>query len=119
MFEVILYVLIGLLALFGGLTLVISVLGTAFRRARGENRRVKLVVLVKDQQETVEGLIRSIYARDFLKRINYEEKLVVLDMDSSDETLNILMKLKDEYEYIEVLTESEKEKIFEGFMENK
>jgi hypothetical protein len=74
-----------------------------------------MVLLVRNQQDISEGLIRNFCRRDFVKRVVPEMKISVIDMESNDETWDILTKLNESYEYIEILKYADKDKIFEYF----
>ncbi|MCR4435147.1 MAG: hypothetical protein QHH06_07165 [Clostridiales bacterium] len=113
--DIIYEVFIYLLAVYGALTLIISVFSSIYRRSKPENGNVKLVLAVKNQQETVEGMVRSIFKSDLLHRLVPDNTLTVLDMGSTDETLKILSTLKKEYEYIDIIKQEEKERVFNGF----
>ena len=87
-----------------------------------ENMRV--VLIVKDQEEFIEGVIRSFYMNrafenklsrqvDFCYRIDGDNGFIVVDMGSADKTLDILQKLKNTYGSLEVLSVDEKDRIFE------
>ena len=80
---------------------------------------IYLIIAVKNQQEKIEGFIRS-----FLFRIIYgqEEELknvIIADLDSTDETNKILQKISKDYEYIKVTNWKECRKIIEATIENK
>ena len=74
-----------------------------------------MVLIVKNQEEVIEGIIRNLSSADILRKAMTTEKLTILDMSSSDKTLEILNKLKSDYEYFDILEEDEKESIFAGF----
>ncbi len=112
-------ILICLLALYGAIALSIIVINSIFQRVKSEKSKLKLILLVKDNEEAIEGIIRNIFAGNFLRKVIPESKLTVLDMGSTDETLKILGKLKCEYEQLELLSMAEKDNAFEGFEENK
>lgn len=71
-----------------------------------------LVLVVKDQEDAVEGIVRTIMEREGLTRIIPGGRLKVVDLGSRDQTVDILERLKDEYEIIDIVGENEKEKIF-------
>ena len=108
-------VLICLLAAYGALSLAISIFNTACQRFISENTSMKIILMVKNQAETIEGVVRDIFTGDFSRKVMSGNKLTVVDMGSMDETVEILRKLKDDYEYLEVVTSEEKDKIFTYF----
>lgn len=109
-------VLIYLLAVYGALTLIFSIASSVYYRTKTENRNVKLVLVVKNKQDIIEYFVGCIFKGSILKKVIPGGKLTVLDMGSSDETRGILDKLKRDYEYIDIIKEEEKEKIFQGFV---
>jgi hypothetical protein len=115
MLNISLYFIVCILALYGLISLILSVVNTICDRAGIKNERIKLVLIVKNQQDTIEGVIRNILAGNLLRRIMSGRKLTIIDIKSTDETLKILQVLKDDYEWLEILCEDEKEKIFEEF----
>ena len=62
-----------------------------------------IVLTVKDQQDTVEALIRSCVFQSLARSRGSEvPKILVVDMGSVDETPNILSRLENEYSFIYV-----------------
>jgi hypothetical protein len=115
MLKVTLYIFIYSLAVYGVLSLAISVFDSIRQRIGNENSRVRLILIIKNQENTIEGIIRNIFRGDFLRRVMSGGKLIVLDMDSTDKTFDILIKLKDDYGCFHVLKGNEKENIFTNF----
>jgi len=103
-----------LLAVYGVLSLIINIIDSVHPGSGLRSSGVKMVLLVKNQEETIEGIIRSMFMGDFLRKIGSGHMLTVLDMGSKDKTPVILEKLKKQYESMEVLMAEEKEKVFEG-----
>jgi hypothetical protein len=112
MLQVLLDILIYTLAAFGIIVLMVGVLKNIFNRFKVDNPKIRLVLVVKDQEDHIEGVIKSIFTKDILFGTMPGNRLVVLDMGSKDETLTILEKLKKDFEYIDILRVEEKEKIF-------
>lgn len=70
----------------------------------GKERNEPCVVLtVKDQQETVEGLIRSIVWQNLhASNGGRVPKIVVVDLGSSDNTPYILEKIAQDYDFVQI-----------------
>ncbi len=104
-----------LLAIYGALMLIFSILGTIRARLDLRDSQFKLVLIVKNSGEYIEFIIRDIIRRIVADRTVPLDKFTVIDMDSSDETPAILGKLHKDFEMIELLTEKEKDKAFSNF----
>jgi len=113
--EVISEIITYLLAVYGAFALIISIINSIHIGSMNENSGMKLVLIQRNQEETIEGVVRSILAKDLINMITPGENLTVLDMGSTDETIEVLTKLENDYECIEVLKSGEREKIFEYF----
>ncbi len=62
---------------------------------------VHRVIGVKDCEDSVEGMVRSLALEDV------REELIVIDLGSKDETMEILQKLENEYDFLHVMTPAE------------
>jgi glycosyltransferase involved in cell wall biosynthesis len=78
-------------------------------------RSAKLVLIVKDQEESIEGIVKNIAACELIKKAMTDGELTVIDTGSTDRTVDILRKLEKDYEFIKVMTENEKERILHVF----
>jgi hypothetical protein len=115
MIEILFHIFTYLLAAYGAMFLIFSIINSIRQRINFEYPGIKLILLVKNQQEVIEGIIRYTFTIDFLRNIMPGRKLTVLDMGSTDETIVILRKLEETFGHLEVLEENDKEKIFTGF----
>ena len=114
--EPVFMVFVYLLAVYGALTLIIGIFESICDRlSSGNLGNVKLILVVKNQQECIEGMIRDMFRRDRLRKMLPGVKFSILDMGSTDETPLILDKLRRDFEYIEIVSESDRQKIFDGF----
>ncbi|MGI6776729.1 MAG: glycosyltransferase [Acetivibrionales bacterium] len=112
MLESVVQFVVFFLAIYGVFTLIMGLKGLITQKIDIEDYKTKLVIMVKDQEETIEGIIRTIFMESFLRKVLSNDKLIVIDMGSKDKTREILEKLKREYEYIEVLNENQKDRVF-------
>lgn len=104
------------LAVYGLLSLAASIFSLFPVRIKNNRGKIKVVLAVKDSEEVIEGVIRNIIlTMDTLREFSADGKITVVDVGSRDGTLEILNKLKDTYECIEVLNYDEKEKVFSSF----
>lgn len=113
MVRVLFDICVCILAVFGAISLIIAVVNSVCQRTQGDNPNVRLVLVVKDQGDMIEGIIRNIFTGDFLSKVMSKKKLIVFDMGSTDDTVNILIKLKKSYEYMDILGIEDKEKLFD------
>jgi uncharacterized membrane protein len=113
LFETFVYIL----ALLGAVYLVLGLTYSIRRRIKSQNIGVEFILLVKNQEEYIEGIIRGIFVEEFLRDVITEDNFTVIDMGSNDDTLKILEKLKKDYQYINVVTFEEKDEIFKNFEE--
>ncbi|MDP4179509.1 MAG: hypothetical protein Q8942_00265 [Bacillota bacterium] len=118
MFNIIPEILIYLLAVYGMLSLVISVVDSITQHKTTKNSDAKLVLIVKNQQDTVEGLVRGMLTGGAIRNIIMNGKLNIIDMGSNDDTLQILTKLKNSYDVIDIYNKTERNEIFKDFADN-
>ncbi len=107
------YIITYILAGFGALTLVHMIIDTINFKMANDSSSIRLALIVKNKQDEIEGVIRNIFRSGILNRSGIGGSLIVLDLGSQDETVALLEKLKRDYEYIEVIEDSEKERIFD------
>ncbi|HOM01331.1 MAG TPA: hypothetical protein PLH43_00700 [Acetivibrio sp.] len=120
MAEFIFEVIACFLAAYGLMMLIHDLLVSIKNHNKGyRNSQVKLVLIVKNQGETIEGVLRNVLPRDFIRKLMPGGKLMVLDMGSNDDTMDILRRLEKDYECLEVLGKSEKDALFKSFDEPK
>ena len=62
---------------------------------------IYLIVAAKNQEEKIEGFLRSIIFRLFYEKDISIKNIIVADLDSSDKTMEIVEKLHNDYEYIQ------------------
>jgi len=103
------------LAIYGLLSLAVSIFSLIPARVKNSNGKIKIVLMVKDSEEVIEGVVRNIFAGNTVKEFSTDGKLTVVDFGSKDGTVEILNRLKDSYVHMEVLNNDEKEKVFTSF----
>lgn len=109
--ECILY----LLAAYGLIVLISSAARLIQCRVRGCRPDVRAAILVKNAEENIEYIIRSAVTNEFASSVFSDKRLIVVDMGSTDNTLELLEELQKEYCSIEVLKCNEREQIFCDF----
>lgn len=100
MLEAIVYGIIWCFAIYGILVMIQDITRSLTYKRVEEN--VKLIMTVKDAEDGIENYIREL---KFSK--NFYNNLVVIDLGSKDDTLDILRELEKENINMKILTKSE------------
>jgi hypothetical protein len=116
MTESILKYIIYLLAVYGAITLIFGILGAVHGRMVAEATKVRLVLFVKNVEEYIEYIIRNAVKYELPDKIMSGNNLMVVDLNSTDDTFKILQKLKNDYECIDILSAGDKEDILSDFL---
>lgn len=115
MFEMIFQALIYFLAIYGTFVLAVEIVNRLLSMGIPDNSNARMVILVKNLEDKIEGIIRLLFLGQFLRKTGIKRRLAVVDMGSTDKTTDILNKLKKDYEYMDVFVVDEKSKVFSGF----
>ena len=100
MFEIVIYGLIWCFAIYGILVMMQDLARNSSYRKIEEN--VKLIMTVKDVEDGIENYVRELsFGR------NFYNNLVIIDLDSKDETLCILKELEKENINMKILDSRE------------
>lgn len=100
MFEAIIYGIIWCFAIYGILVMIQDITRNFTYQKVEEN--VKLIMTVKNVEDGIENYIREL---KFSK--NFYNNLVVIDLDSTDDTLDILRELEKENINMKILNKKE------------
>ena len=76
---------------------------------------VRIVLLVRDAEEQIEYIVRTAVKNDFASRVMSDNSLVIIDMDSSDNTYLLLEKLQKDFSNIEAFRFKDRELVFNDF----
>ena len=87
-------------AMFGITTAIRKILETFKYKSNFEG--VEHCIYLKNAEQSVEG-----YVRDIVFKYPNMKNLVIIDMNSTDHTYEILEKLQKEYEFIRIIKYSE------------
>ena len=79
---------------------------------------IYLIIAVKNQEEKIEGFIRSILFKILYGREEYLKNIIIADLKSSDNTKEIAKKLSKEYDCLKVLNWKECKDIIDNLDEN-
>ena len=103
------------LAIYGALSLIASIFSLIPIKFKKGNGKIKVVLMVKDSEEVIEGVIRNVFEGDTVREFSTDGKITVVDLGSKDSTFEILNKLKDSYVHMEVLDNDKRERVFSTF----
>ena len=73
---------------------------------------INLIVTVKNQEDKIEGFLRSLNFRLLYGKEDYVQNIIVLDLNSTDKTRQILETLSADYPNIKLLNWKEFSEIF-------
>ena len=73
-----------------------------------------VIVAVKNQEEKIEGFLRSILFKILYGREEYLKNIIVADLQSTDSTKEIAKKISEEYECLKVLSWKECKEIIDN-----
>lgn len=105
------YAIISLLAVYGLISLFLNVFKLIGRK-KYSVEAANIVLLVKDQEENIEGMVRTALESKFIRNIAINGSFIIMDMDSKDDTLKILKRLEMQLPLIEVCSFEEKDRVF-------
>ena len=103
MVETIIYIIIWCFAVYGFFSLIQDINRNSTYKKIEEN--VKIVMFVKNVENGIENYVREISCGR-----NFYNNLVVIDLESKDETLKILKQLENECLNIKILNKEEGKK---------
>lgn len=104
-----------LLAAYGLLSLALGAADAIRVKIAGKRPNVRAILLVQDAEEQIEHIVRNAIRKKFAYGSFSDKKLIIADMNSTDNTLRILGELADIFPGIEVLAYKDKNKIFNDF----
>lgn len=104
-----------LLAAYGLFTLLLGAVGLIRCRISGHHPNVRIVLLVRDAEEHIEYIIRNAAKKDFASRVLSDRNMVIVDMNSTDHTYQLLERLQKDFSNIDTLTFEERDLIFDDF----
>lgn len=65
---------------------------------------IYLIIAVKNQEEKIEGFLRSVIFKILYGKDEYLKNIIVADLKSTDKTKEIVKKLAEEYQTIKALS---------------
>ena len=86
-----------------GLIEIIKTIYYVFTYTKLESDGIYFIIAVKNEEEKIEGLLRSILFRILYGKEEYIKNVIVTDLGSTDNTKEIIEKLSKDYNNINLL----------------
>ncbi len=100
--EFILNTIFWTLALYGLFEIIKTIIYiTAYTKMQSDG--IYIIIAVKNQEEKIEGFLRSILFKILYGKEDYLKNVIVADLKSTDKTKEIAKKLSKEYDCLKVL----------------
>ena len=75
-----------------------------------------VIIAVKNQSNSIENLLRNILFKVFYLKDESNTNVIVTDLGSNDNTIEILNKLKQDYDYLELLEWQECKRLIDNIV---
>lgn len=115
--EFILQTIFWTLAIYGLLEIIKNIIYIS-TYTNFKSNGIYLIIAVKNQEERIEGFLRSSLFKLLYGREEELKNVIVADLESTDDTKEIVKKLADEYECLKVLSWKECKDIVDNVDEN-
>lgn len=102
MLEFIANAIIWILALYGLIEIIKSIF-YIFTCTNLKSNGIYFIIAIKNQEEKIEGFMRSILFRILYGKENCIKNVIVTDLGSTDKTKEIVEKLEADYKFINVM----------------
>ena len=94
--------IIWVLALYG-LIEIIKTIYYVCTYTKLESDGIYFIIAVKNQEEKIEGFMRSILFRILYGKEEYIKNVIITDLGSTDRTKEIVKKLESDYKFVNVI----------------
>lgn len=111
--EFILNAILWTLALYGAFEIIKTIINI-YTYTNLKSDGIYIIVAVKNQENKIEGFLRNFLFRIIYGKEENIKDIIVADLDSTDETLQILNKLSREYEGLKVTNWRECKEVIEN-----
>lgn len=91
------------LAIYGFFEIIKNIINI-FTYTRFQSDGIYLIIAVKNQEEKIEGFLRSSLFKILYGKEEYLKNIIVADLKSTDKTKEIAQKMETEYDCIKVTT---------------
>lgn len=79
---------------------------------------IYLIVATKNQEDKIEAFMRSVFFRIIYGKEENIKNVIVVDLNSADDSLEILKKLQEEYPYMKITNWKNCKAIIDNIEEN-
>ena len=104
------------LALYGLIEIIKTIINI-YTYTNLKSDGIYIIVAVKNQEDKIEGFLRNFLFRIIYGKEESVKDIIVADLDSTDDTINILNKLQKDYDEIKVANWKECKEIMENMKE--
>ena len=111
--DFILNTILWTLALYGLFEIVKTIINI-YTYTNLKSDGIYVIIAVKNQENNIEGFLRSFLFRVIYGKEEFIKNIIVTDLDSKDETINILNRLEKDYECIKVTNWREFKEVIES-----
>ena len=102
MLEFVLSTIFWTLAIYGLFEVIKNIIYIS-RFTKFKSDGIHVIIAVKNQEEKIEGFLRSVIFRILYGKEEYLKKIIVTDLDSVDNTKSILEKFSNDYSEIKLV----------------
>ena len=117
MLEFIFNLIICTLAIYGFIEIIKNTY-YKFTTTNLKSKGIYMILAVKNQEDTIEGFLRTVLFRLIYGNEELIKKVIITDLNSTDETPEIIEKIQKDYEYINVLDWKECKDIIDSVDKN-
>lgn len=102
MVHFILYAFLWTFALYGLFEFIETVINY-FKFNEMDTNGTYLMIITKNSEDYIEGYLRSIIFRVLYGKEEFTKKIIIVDLDSKDNTKEIIQKMELDYDFVKVL----------------
>lgn len=117
MFDLLFSAVIWTLALYGLFEIIKTIIYVCtYTNMKADG--IYIIIAVKNQEDKIEGFLRSSLFKLLYGKEDYVKDIMVADLDSSDNTKEIVKKLSFDYECVKVVNWKECKELIDNVNEN-
>ncbi len=117
MIEFILNTIFWTLAIYGLFEIIKNIINIC-TYTKFQSDGIYFIIAVKNQEEKIEGFLRSSLFKILYGKEEYLKNIIVADLKSTDKTKEIVKKLEEEYECLKITTWKECKDIIDNINES-